>query len=1601
MATPDKEQSVSSALQEKQQSLGYVDPMAEYYDRQLSILDKALADSKARQAQYAQQLGQYSTTDNSMLSPVSNQELDTVSGGLANIGNALASGGRRLLGTIAQAPSAALEYGLDQYYAGEEPTGFMKGYVDALRQQTDSIQNWGKGWESDVNRANQERATREIIQPGFEKAYQEWDQDKIAAIGTFAKTIFDTIVNEPVAAAEMFAESLPNMIAAGNPIGAAIMTTGYFTEYTDDAVEKLTKANGGEAPTQKQLTAVLPYTLMAAGLEIAGDKMMSGAAKNLLNSTIKGQGGAAVAAKGIGMGLSEIGLEAVQEAGTEAGNIAATKGTFNPMEAFNFNKGEAGQVFEAGVWGGAAASPIAGPQIVKAPIEGYQRDKYNQRANTALDEYRDANLPVTPTATTTETPVSESTTEINTEEVTTPEQIKEDKPLTETEARNTIRKEVNALKAKETLTDEEQGNLEAYEEILDLDSNSFITVANQIGLPVVPDEITPPKDNIEPVASESDYGVKPEENVPPIESETKGEPIKETTKEETPEPIKINFKSTDEGLKKSEALVKDLKEGQKLTDEGKDIVRAHIEGTIEALTKDRNVDIKDTARRLVEVIKKADVQIRDKDGELLKKLIEQRGQLGITGGAKDLVKKVFTSDDIDKEIKNLQEREVKSRIKGAFEKDADIPTSRAAVTSNIRIIERYQNILDNNKATEEQKAIAQENIDRLLKEKEEIIKRNPNEYDEERLLRKTEDLLSGKDRDPEYVVNFSAVLGSARTAKSKKTLEAVANNTKVPETQRNIAKSSLEFVKNMEEVNEEWNRGPGGAHAFKGLIVYEAMSTEAFNAKDLNKLTEVGKKIGSLVKEHETKLQGMRLLKKMFHAKTTAEKRAIREEIKKTGLFEIVDNKQNSPETINSMKVKNGSGYSFYYTPKMGDGLISNIHKEVKAGNALLDAARKQYTTLKGTISTATNTVTPSTQSNKTYVNFSEENLNKTFSIKYAKSKSPFNVKLTGTKIASTTKVGNKVTEEYLVFTGITNKGKEVTFTAEDIVNKPSNISEYTNKIIKGTISPVEGTSTVTPTSSTIQPVAEPTEASNKATVDYTVGLSGTRTESGAYNKDNSVDVLRKYGKYSQTHFGNPFGVTGIKTGADIRNQGTGTEVSNMYKDWITGTPNTKVTSAINSLSKETRDRLEQRRTWIVEQIKAGKLDGKKLIYMPKPNSKEGDLNHAEVLAELVNNKKWINKSEKSKPKFKLTPNPNVSETIKRKDQEKANDATHFIGENVPGSSTGRYLQNAKDANIPVYTASSNVNVYRGAKAFVSVPGKGRQGQEQAVTNTITNATAFLERGGTLLMDTEENANSNHNAPGEGKVQQALKDKYGEDLVFTEIVSDPIDGKTVSYIEISLKDGSESLIKKENNKEADKAINNAKANTELPNEAPKIHYIASNFKNKNRRKEYLAEDENRVGLLDTDVDSVTGQKGRYSNPFGYGKSAAPIKVADANQAGIAFYHWLNGTLEEKASKIYEANKDILASLETRRQDIIQDIVDGRLNNATQLVSISNLKSRRNHAKALSRVIYDYSQNPRKHTFTEQGFTSKQVDTTEIDTKLGSLAELIKVIKEAC
>jgi hypothetical protein len=112
----------------------------------------------------------------------------------------------------------------------------------------------------------------------------------------------------------------------------------------------------------------------------------------------------------------------------------------------------------------------------------------------------------------------------------------------------------------------------------------------------------------------------------------------------------------------------------------------------------------------------------------------------------------------------------------------------------------------------------------------------------------------------------------------------------------------------------------------------------------------------------------------------------------------------------------------------------------------------------------------------------------------------------------------------------------------------------------------------------------------------------------------------------------------------------------------------------------------------------------------------------------------------------------------KGKDQGKADLVNAIISYPNPNTSSYQYLVDAMKQKVPV-----NEQIVNGPDviAMVSVNGNGKATEEQ-IEYTISHAQEILDAGGTIIMDSTEDANKSWNKTGEAVVQNQLGTPTGQ-----------------------------------------------------------------------------------------------------------------------------------------------------------------------------------------------------------------------------------------------
>lgn len=136
----------------------------------------------------------------------------------------------------------------------------------------------------------------------------------------------------------------------------------------------------------------------------------------------------------------------------------------------------------------------------------------------------------------------------------------------------------------------------------------------------------------------------------------------------------------------------------------------------------------------------------------------------------------------------------------------------------------------------------------------------------------------------------------------------------------------------------------------------------------------------------------------------------------------------------------------------------------------------------------------------------------------------------------------------------------------------------------------------------------------------------------------------------------------------------------------------------------------------------------------------------------------WVNTTGEYKG-YGFNILPKVPSKHNIKDQQKADYSNALIAyAEDTYSSTSKYKNAALKKGVPI---NNTIVMKPGTVATVSVKGGGKASSEE-LKLTLEKAKQVLKYGGTIIMDSTHNANSSHNASGEGVIQKLLGEPTGK-----------------------------------------------------------------------------------------------------------------------------------------------------------------------------------------------------------------------------------------------
>ena len=193
-------------------------------------------------------------------------ENDTFGGELKNFTAALASGSIRVTTELLKiGPNVRIA--LNRY----EDTPESRNIIDSLTPWVEYMDAVEADWASNVNRID-EASIAADMKPFVEAAGRHIENGNYwGAISNTLAGAFSAAVQNPVAAAEMFAESVPQMIATAASMG--LTTVSLASDYSREFYEDFTEANG-RPPQGTELHVINAMSLAAAIPDTMSDKLL-------------------------------------------------------------------------------------------------------------------------------------------------------------------------------------------------------------------------------------------------------------------------------------------------------------------------------------------------------------------------------------------------------------------------------------------------------------------------------------------------------------------------------------------------------------------------------------------------------------------------------------------------------------------------------------------------------------------------------------------------------------------------------------------------------------------------------------------------------------------------------------------------------------------------------------------------------------------------------------------------------------------------------------------------------------------------------------------------------------------------------------------------------------------------------------------------------------------------------------------------------------------------------------------------------------------------------------------------------------------------------
>ena len=290
-----------------------------------------------------------------------------------------------------------IEWALERTPTKRQVRERAESNIDGAVATYDFLENVSEVVASKVNKAGQRKIQRQVEPYAVEASAFYENGNYAKSIGVMADGIFTVALDNPGSAIEMFANSLPQMLAMVNPFTSAPTVMAAYSKHADTMMEEFVKINGYRA-TGKDKEILNTGAGAAVFFDFFSDKIALKGVKviptNLINKITAKLGSGApkgakiltqytsnIAAKTAGLAIQPV-QEFVSGAGTELSEQAGVAGGFEGLDKV--------KIIEQGMIEAIAVSPAQAAVGIKDVVKGTKRVSTDVKESDLVKNIRES-----------------------------------------------------------------------------------------------------------------------------------------------------------------------------------------------------------------------------------------------------------------------------------------------------------------------------------------------------------------------------------------------------------------------------------------------------------------------------------------------------------------------------------------------------------------------------------------------------------------------------------------------------------------------------------------------------------------------------------------------------------------------------------------------------------------------------------------------------------------------------------------------------------------------------------------------------------------------------------------------------------------------------------------------------------------------------------------------------------------------------------------------------------------------------------------------------------------------------------------------------------